>query len=172
VAYTYDNANRMTGVDGVSYAWDNNGNLLSDGASTYTYDAANRLVSIVNQQSSIENRYNGLGDRLQETVNNVTTTFTMDLNMSLTQALIAGDMTYLYGNSSIAEEDTVVEYYLGDALGSVRQLADEAGAVTYAAACDPYGDVLSAAGDAGSSYGYTGEWTDSYIKLIYLRARY
>jgi YD repeat-containing protein len=51
--------------------------LLSDGVNTYTYDAANRLVSVTS------NQYSGLGDRLTETVNGVTTTFTMDLNTGL-----------------------------------------------------------------------------------------
>jgi YD repeat-containing protein len=45
--YVYDAANRLTSVGGVSYTWDNNGNLLSDGTSTYTYDHANRLKSVV-----------------------------------------------------------------------------------------------------------------------------
>jgi len=31
--YVYDNANRLTEVDGVSYTWSANGNLLSDGES-------------------------------------------------------------------------------------------------------------------------------------------
>jgi len=35
-------------VNGVSYTWDNNGNLTSDGTNTYTYDYANRLVSLTN----------------------------------------------------------------------------------------------------------------------------
>jgi RHS repeat-associated protein len=36
----------------------------------------------------------------------------------------------------------------------------------------PYGEVLESAGSGSSAYGYTGEWTDSYIKLIYLRSRW
>ena len=95
-SYLYDDANRLTSVNGVTYTWDDNGNLLNDGVNTYTYDSANRLKTIVNQQSSIVNQYNGLGDRLQETVNGSTTTFTMDLNTGLTQALSDGANTYLY----------------------------------------------------------------------------
>ena len=70
-------------MDGVEYIWDNNGNLLNDGANTYAYDSANRLTSL----SGTTYVYNGLGDRLQETVSGQTTTFTMDLNIGLTQAL-------------------------------------------------------------------------------------
>jgi len=46
--YVYDAANRLVSVNGVSYTWDNNGNLTSDGTNTYTYDYANRLVSLTN----------------------------------------------------------------------------------------------------------------------------
>jgi hypothetical protein len=52
VTYGYDIANRLTSVGGVSYTWDNNGNLLSDGSSTYTYDHANRLTTVA--QCAIE----------------------------------------------------------------------------------------------------------------------
>ena len=70
---------------------------------TYAYDSANRLKTIVNQQSSIENRYNGLGDRLQQTVNGITTTYTLDLNTGLTQVLNDGTNTYIYGLGRIAQ---------------------------------------------------------------------
>ena len=33
--YTYDNANRLSNAEGVSYTWDDNGNLLSDGVTAY-----------------------------------------------------------------------------------------------------------------------------------------
>jgi YD repeat-containing protein len=48
----------------VPYAWDANGNLLNDGASSYTYDHGNRLVGVVQGADTYEFRYNGLGDRV------------------------------------------------------------------------------------------------------------
>jgi YD repeat-containing protein len=45
-SYTYDMANRLTSVNGVTYTWDANGNLLSDGSKTYLYDQANQLMGI------------------------------------------------------------------------------------------------------------------------------
>jgi len=174
--YTYDEANRLTAVGSVSYTWDANGNLLNDGVNTYTYDSANRLTAVSNAQSAVSYTYNGLGDRLQQTVNDVTTTYVNDLNSGLTQVLSDGTNTYLYGNDRIAqlpaEDPQQVDYFLGDALGSVRQMADESGAVVYAASYDPYGNVLSTNGDAQTSYGYANEYTDSYIKLIDLRSRW
>ncbi len=44
-AYLYDAANRLTSVDGVSYTFDDNGNLLTTGVQTNTFDAANRLIA-------------------------------------------------------------------------------------------------------------------------------
>ena len=142
-SYLYDDANRLTTVNGVTYIWDNNGNLLSDGGNTYTYDFANHLKTFTNATTSASYAYNGLGDRLRETVNGVTTTFTMDMNIGLTQALSDGANTYIYGVGRIAQINTGTEYFLGDALGSVRQLTDASGTITYARAYDPYGVVTS-----------------------------
>ena len=55
--------------------------------------------------------------------------------------------------------------------GSVRQLADDAGAVTLARSFVPYGDVLTSAGTGTTSYGFTGEQFDGSTGLL-LRARY
>jgi RHS repeat-associated protein len=56
-------------------------------------------------------------------------------------------------------------------VSSVRQLADESGAVTLAQAYEPYGSPAALAGTASSMYGFTGEQQDA-TGLVYLRARY
>jgi len=63
-------------------------------------------------------------------------------------------------------------YHNHDALGSLRQLTDSEGTVTLTKSYLPYGDELSSSGVGASSYGFTGEMYDNYIKLIYLRSRY
>ncbi|MCC6189973.1 MAG: RHS repeat-associated core domain-containing protein, partial [Anaerolineales bacterium] len=73
----------------------------------------------------------------------------------------------------IAQFDgAALEYFLGDALGSVRQLADEAGEVTLARRYEPYGDVLESVGTGTTNYDFTGEWRDSSVGVLYLRARW
>jgi len=62
-----------------------------------------------------------------------------------------------------------IAYFMTDALGSVRQLTDASGAVTYTRAYDPYGTVTTADGSSASTYGFTGEYTSN--NLVYLRAR-
>ncbi len=83
-----------------------------------------------------------------------------------------GTNVYLYGNGRIAQYRAGgVDYFLGDALGSVRQLADANGNVVLAKDYQPYGEELGHTGSGYSSYGFTGEMTD-LTGLVYLRARY
>ncbi|MFH2102925.1 MAG: hypothetical protein ABIJ39_06170, partial [Chloroflexota bacterium] len=104
--------------------------------------------------------YNGLGDRLRQDIDEVSIDYTLDLNTGLTQILYDGTNTYLYGNGRIAQDGPAgTEYFLGDALGSVRQMTDVNGAVTYTAAYSPYGETLGSQGAAATPYGFTGEWS-------------
>ena len=174
--YTYNVANWLVDISGTSYStsytWDANGNLVDDEVNYYTYDPANRLTSIEQGNNSYTFAYSGLGDRLQQTVNSQTTNYTLDLNTGLTQVLDDGTDTYLYGVDRIAQADAAnTDYFLGDALGSVRQLADENGEITLGQSYDPYGNVISSIGDGTSVYAFTGEIADM-TSLIYLRARY
>ncbi len=159
-------------MDAITYTWDSNGNLLSNGVNTYSYDYANRLTSVVGALSSSSYVYNGLGDRLQQTVDGVPTNYTLDLNNSLTQVLDDENATYLYGLGRIGayEPDGYWQYYLGDALGSVRQTTDAVNAITMTRSYAPFGAVTSSAGDR-RPFGFTGEEND-LTELVYLRARY
>lgn len=123
--------------------------------------------------------YTGLGDRLSQTVNSVTTNYTLDLNAGLTQVLQEsapqgyGTNTYLYGVKRIAQvSETQTGYFLPDALGSVRQMTDENGEVNLAQSYTPYGEVIASEGEATTAYAFTGENFDSQTGLVYLRARY
>jgi RHS repeat-associated protein len=168
--YTYDAANHMTSVDGVTYTWDANGNMLSDGANTYTYNKANRLTGVTGTDVS-SFTYNGLGDRYQQIVNGTTTSFTLDTNSMLAQVLQDGTNSYIYGNSRISQvAETQTEYFLPDILGSVRQMVDQDGDLILTQDYEPYGNVIRSIGDGETIFGYTGEPQNT--DLIYLRARY
>jgi YD repeat-containing protein len=111
-------------VDGVNYAFDTNGNLLNDGVNTYVYDSANRLTSVIGPSSSSQYTYNGLGDRLSQTVDGVPTNYTLDLNAGLTQVLTDGTNTYTYGLGRISQKSgSTAEYFIGpDLLKLVSQI--------------------------------------------------
>ena len=103
----------------------------------------------------------------------MTTDYVLDLNTGLTQVLEDGTNTYLYGNGRIGElQPSGFAYHLGDALGSVRQLTNEAGEVMLARSFEPYGNELTSAGNFSTVMSFTGEVLDSYIKLLWLRSRW
>jgi len=58
-------------------------------------DSANRLNTVTQGANVYAFAYNGLGDRLRQTANGVTTTYTLDLNAGLMQVLADRSNTYL-----------------------------------------------------------------------------
>ena len=89
------------------------------------------------------------------------------------EMLSAGDALYLVGHETLGQWDGAWTYYLPDALGSVRQATDGAGAVVSAREWSPYGVEVSAAqGAPQAGLGYTGEWFDGDVGMVYLRARW
>ena len=84
----------------------------------------------------------------------------------------ATQYVYALGTRPLAQYGEAWEYLLADALGSVRQIVDADGNVTLAESYEPYGTVLTSTGTASSIFGYSGEQNDTYIKLLFLRARY
>jgi RHS repeat-associated protein len=175
MSYVYTNnklSSITTGSGTIELTWDANGNLLDDESYAYGYDHANRLKTVSGQEVSTSNVYNGLGVRVQETAGGTTTHYVVDLNAGLSQVLSDGTSTYLYGVDRIAQQNTGgMQYFLGDALGSVRQLTDAEGELILARDYEPYGVMLNRGGSGTTSYGFAGEWTDGYIGLVNLRSR-
>src|SRR5512145_951601 len=177
--YTYDAANRLATQNNQGlFTWDNNGNLLADGSAVYAYDSANRLISATLSGVNTQFGYNGDGIRLRLVEAGTVTTYTQDYAAPLPVVLQAKTGTtttqYVYslGTRPVAEYEAAAwEYLLPDALGSVRQIANNSGSVTLLKSYEPYGSVLNNQGTATSVFAYAGEQVDS-TGLIYLRARY
>jgi hypothetical protein len=108
----------------------------------------------------------------QEAVNRQATTYLLDLSAGLTQVPSDALLDYLFGIDLIAlANGSNIDYFLGDALGSVLQITDASGVLTLAKNYDPFGNVVSSLGTTSTSNGFTAEQTDP-TGLIYLRARY
>jgi len=157
-----------------SFTYDLSGNLLNEAVgstplNTYTYNAAQQLTSADN----LSYTYNGLGDRYSKTVGGVATNYVLDLNSSLPQVLTqttpSGTTTYR-GDAGEQKPDGSWSYYSKDGLGSIRQLSNATGQVTYAADYDPYGVPLTTLDTTKTTAGFTGQQTDEN-GLIDLRAR-
>jgi RHS repeat-associated protein len=120
--------------------------------------------------------YNGDGARVAMAVDGVETRWVQDVT-GLPEVLMetsgGAETTYLYGHARLAQvEGASTEWFLGDALGSVRQVVDGGGEVVLARDYSPFGVVLSESGTRGSGYGFTGEQSDAYTQFVYLRARW
>jgi RHS repeat-associated protein len=148
----YNDANQVIG-----WSYDAAGNLLSDGTSTRSYNALNRLVV----HDSASYAYNGDG----VLVSDGTTTYAQDLAAPLSQVLSDGTATYLYGHDRLRAQGG--PWYVGDALGSVRQTLDDAGGVLGSVQYDPWG--VPTAGTP-QPFGFTGELHSA--GQVYLRARW
>ena len=118
--------------------------------------------------------YNAQGLRVAQSVDGDETTFAWDQALPLAQVMARSDGTLdLYGLARTGEvQGGEWAYPLPDALGSVRQWSDSSGAVTYAGGYTPFGTEMWHQGSTTSAWGYTGEWQDSNVEMVYLRARW
>ncbi len=169
--YTYDAANRLTS-GGITY--DNAGRMTSDSTNAYTWDRANRLLSM----GGVSNLYNGVGQRVQQTVGAQVTQYLLDVQPGLWQvwASTTGANTTRQvfgplGMQSIQQPGGAWQHVIPDALGSVRGVADANNAILDARLYSPYSEVFGPTGTPQTNYGFTGEPTDG-TGLVYLRARY
>gem|GEM_PF-5798368 len=157
--HSYDAANQVSG-----WSYDAAGNLTSDGTTTSTYDALNRLTV----QGITNNAYNGDGVLVAQTTGSATISYTQDLIAPLSQILSDGTSQYVYGRDRLfGVAGGTRTWYLGDALGSVRQTFDDAGLVQQALRYDAWGVPQ---GSSIAPFGYTGELQQG--NQVYLRARW
>jgi hypothetical protein len=100
-------------------------------------------------------------------MNGVPISYTLDLNAGLTQVLADGTNFYLYGVSRIGEKQPAGwQYHLGDALGSVRQLADSSAIVGLARGYLLHVTLLVSEGSMGSTYVFTGDGADPLLSPL------
>jgi len=175
--YTSNNLNQYTSVAGVTYTYDGNGNLASDGTDTYAYDAENRLISAVTPEHSTTYTYDPLGRRISKSIDGNTTAYLHDGDQVIVEYDGGGQMLrrYVYGPGidepiyMVTSSDSY--YYHFDGLGSVIALSDNTGNIIEIYTYSPYGEVGQPSG-VGNPYLHTGREYDYENGLYYYRARY
>ncbi|WP_431685685.1 Ig-like domain-containing protein [Hahella sp. NBU794] len=182
-AYSYDDNDRLTQQGGVTYAYDANGNTLTeteDGLVTarYTYSAKNKLLAVTKAGETTSFGYNPDGIRTRKAGSGATTDFIVDQNRDYAQVLQevvngAKQVSYVYGDDLLSQARAGdVSYYVYDGQGSVRSLTNQTGVQTDSYHYDAFGILLHSEGDTPNSYLYTGEQYDASLDQYYLRARY
>ena len=143
------------------------------------YDFENRLV----QAGGVSLVYDGDGNRVQETVAGVTTSYLVaDQNLTGYSQVMdesqggAVSRTYTYGLSLISQSLTAngqgLSFFGFDGHGSVRFLTSSTGAVTDTYNYDAFGNLISSTGSTPNNYLFAGEQFDSALGIYYNRARY
>ena len=132
------------------------------------------MVQAQNLTATLVYTYNADGLRVAQaqSVSSVQSvdTFTWDWATPVPELLSDGESLYLIGYDTLGwQNGDDWTFVLPDALGSVRQETDAAGAVTAVREWSPYGEEL---GGAQTGLGFTGEWYDANVGLTYLRARW
>jgi RHS repeat-associated protein len=189
--YLYDVANQLTRFqDSTGYTtntWDGCGNLArtlnpSNQRTTNTWDGESRLTRVA-LPTGVRNTfaYNGDGLRVQKQDSAGTTKHVWDGQniiletdaSNIIQAVYSLEPV-IYGNLVSQRRSGATSYYLFDALGSTRQLADSTGSVTDSYLYDSLGNGLFSSGTTSNFFRYVGRPGYYYgpdLAKLYLRAR-
>ncbi|HEY1604776.1 MAG TPA: RHS repeat-associated core domain-containing protein, partial [Allosphingosinicella sp.] len=182
--YAVNGLNQYTSAAGVTFAYDANGNLSSDGTSTYKYDAENRLVSVTGG-TSVTLSYDPMGRLWQYAAPSGTGTvrFLYDGDQLVQELNTAGTVqrNYILGSG---EDAPLVWYeYTGGAVrhflhadhqGSIVAVADDAGNALAIDKYDEWGVPASGNALVGSAplrFQYTGQVWLPDLGLYYYKAR-
>ena len=177
-------SNRLEKISGAGagrYAYDANGNTLSDGRHAFTYDALNRLVS-VSVQNTVKARYtyDAWNRRTSKTAGGRTIHYHYDqdsrlIGESLANGTVLREYVYLRGEPvALLEYETRPGwyFYVTDHLGTPQQLVDSRGAVVWQAAYLPYGEAKVLKATVQNNLRFPGQYFDAETGLHYNWNRY
>jgi RHS repeat-associated protein len=182
--YTYNALDQLLSRGSAEYTYDGRGNLIqvADGVdvTAYTWDALDRLSTISGAGLAASYEYDADGRRVQSTVGMEVTNYLWDelsqcgdvvLEMDGSGALLA---SYVLAGPELISQRRAgsTSYYLHDAQGSVRGLADTAGEITDQYTYAAFGELVEQEGATDNPYRYTGQQYDEASGLYSLRARY
>jgi RHS repeat-associated protein len=154
-----------------TFAYDHEGNLLTDGTRTFAYDAKNEMTSIVYSAgpysgTHTEFTYNGLGQRVAIVERTGTTVGSGTITS--TKQYVAGEernasnnVTKRYfaqGEQRISGSTATSYFYTFDHLGSIREVINSSGTIQAEYAYDPYGRRTQVSGSFVCDFGFTGHY--------------
>lgn len=175
---TAGNANTYPTVGGVSYSYNSNGALTSDGTWTYTYDTEQHLISGTNGSTTVSFVYDGQHRQIQKTVGSTKTRYIYSGWQRIADyngASGALQNRFVYGVGLdepliIVSSGGTVTYLHHDKMGTLVATSGSAGTVSNKNKIGPFGEVGSLAGTC--NFGFTGQRYDSELSLYYFKRRY
>ena len=196
--YRYDNCNRLiqltrmtTQQETVTYSYDRQGNMLSDGRNRYAYDDFGRLASTVTAEGDIQkNCYDaeGLRAEMEENGRLVQFLYNEDREVVAEKDYSGNLIRYIRGLgliSSDSENAKTYYHYVCDEQGSVSHIirgedkesgvseqGREQDRILNQYEYDAFGNTISCKEQVENRFRYMGEQYDPLTGQYYLRARY
>jgi RHS repeat-associated protein len=172
----FDDNNRQTQFRGQTLSYDGDGNLTGDGTRTFVWNGRGQLAQIRQGGQTIASfTYDPLGRRIGKTENAQSVQYLydgLDTVQETRGAQASGVLTGLGLDQRYARSDVSGRtYFLTDALGSTKALANAAGDVVQRYDYTPYGQTQATQSSFNNPYQYTGRELDD-SGLYYYRARY
>lgn len=170
-----------SGQEAAQYTYDDNGNVISDGARTFVYNQNNRLIRVEQGGNVLgEYAYDGLERRVKKTVSGTTTHYHYDLMGNLiAQTSSDGtpfrDVFYQNGERVAMEiygARAGTYYFLNDHLGTPHTLIDESAQVVWQAAYLPFGKAQIMTETIENHFRFPGQYYDFETGLHYNWHRY
>jgi RHS repeat-associated protein len=180
--YAHNTLDQLVTRGAETFTYDANGNLrtrtAAEGTRTFGFDAQQRLSQVALPDGrKVQYTLDGQGRRIGATTD-TRRNFVLDVATPFSRVLAEkgeGDApvaTYTYGHELLSAKRTGGEvFYIYDAFGSVRALADETGTITDSYAYDGFGQVVVRTGTTSNDFYYRGEQLDPVTGLYHLRAR-
>jgi RHS repeat-associated protein len=176
--YTANGLNQYSTVGSSAPAYDNNGNLQSDGLYAYAYDIENRWLGTTSGPKSVALAYDPLG-RLRQTVGSETGTTQFQYDGDALVAEYSGAGTLLRRYVHGPGVDAPVVWYEGSSTadrrflhandqGSIIAVSNSSGTTIETQAYGPYGEPEKL---TGSRFRYTGQILIPELGIYHYKAR-
>jgi RHS repeat-associated protein len=187
--YAYNNRNQLAAVtdnlaaiNNVSYTFDANGNQVSKTQGTtvtnFSYDVKDQLLRVNQNATNVGVfAYDYQGRRIVKDMGGAIVRYSYDGTSVLVETDNTGTTLakFDYGPDRLLSMNHATEgraYYLFDALGSVSNLMNTAGAIQARYQYDAFGNYRAQAGSSFNRFAFTGHEKDNETNLYYFKARF
>ena len=189
-SYSYDSCNRLTQLqrsytdlsktsETLTYAYDSQGNMLSDGQNTYRYDSFNRVEQVTTAEGKVQtNHYDaeGLRHEMEENGELVKFLFNENREVEVEEESSGNIIRYIRGLGLICSDSESAKtyyHYASDEQGSITHVTDaETGEVLNHYTYDAFGNTMECSEQVHNRFRYNGEQYDQLTNQYYLRARF